>query len=109
MCRQVVSGDDVCRNSAVTIFLEFQQSAGALTHLKEHVLSWVPQEPTMDMSPDTLQALSTLMIAQAQDAIYLKAAKGSVFVTIFTQILFDYLFCRQNETRPTRQSVRTNS
>ena len=47
-----------------------------LTQLKDHVLSWVPQEPTADLCPDTLQALSALMLAQAQDAIYMKAAKG---------------------------------
>ena len=49
-----------------------QQAAGVLTELKDHVLSWVPQEPTLDMAPDTLQSIIALLLAQAQDAIYLK-------------------------------------
>ncbi len=53
-----------------------QQSAGVLTYLKDSVLSLVQQEPTMDLMPDTLSALSAVMLAQAQESIYLKAAKG---------------------------------
>lgn len=55
-----------------------------LNHLKDHVLSWVPQEPTADLCPDTLQALSALMLAQAQDAIYMKASKGESCVRDFS-------------------------
>lgn len=54
----------------------FQQAAGVFTKLKESVLGLVQQEPTPDLMPDTLAALSALMLAQAQEAIYIKAAKG---------------------------------
>ena len=37
-------------------------------------LSHVQQDPTPDMAPDTLNALSSLMVAQGQEAIYRKAA-----------------------------------
>ncbi len=53
-----------------------QQSAGAFTYLKDSVLSLVQQEPTFDLMPDTLHVLACLMLAQGQEAIYLKAAKG---------------------------------
>lgn len=52
----------------------FQMAAGIFGHLKDIVLSHVQQEPTPDLSPDTLNALSALMVAQAQEAIYRKAA-----------------------------------
>jgi programmed cell death 6-interacting protein len=53
-------------------------AAGIYGHLKDIVLSHVQQEPTPDLSPDTLNALSSLMVAQAQEAIYRKAAAGIV-------------------------------
>ncbi|XP_048781056.2 programmed cell death 6-interacting protein-like isoform X4 [Ostrea edulis] len=52
----------------------FQMAAGIYGHLKDIVLSHVQQEPTPDLSPDTLNALCSLMVAQAQEAIYRKAA-----------------------------------
>ena len=36
------------------------------------------QEPTSDLMTDTLAALSVLMLAQAQEAIYIKAAKDQM-------------------------------
>lgn len=53
-------------------------AAGIYGHLKDIVLSHVQQEPTPDLSPDTLNALCSLMVAQAQEAIYRKAAAGIV-------------------------------
>jgi len=55
----------------------FQQAAGVFAKLKDTVLGLVQQEPTPDLLPDTLVALSTLMLAQGQEAIYIKAAKGA--------------------------------
>lgn len=60
----------------VRVFIFFQMAAGIFGHLKDIVLSHVQQEPTPDLSPDTLNALSALMVAQAQEAIYRKAAAG---------------------------------
>ncbi|KAK3106570.1 hypothetical protein FSP39_022711 [Pinctada imbricata] len=53
----------------------FQSAAGIYGHLKDIVLSHCNQEPTPDLNPDTLNALSSLMVAQAQEAIYRKAAQ----------------------------------
>jgi programmed cell death 6-interacting protein len=54
----------------------FQQAAGLFMKLKESTLDLIQQEPTPDLMPETLTALSALMLAQAQEAIYIKAIKG---------------------------------
>lgn len=58
----------------------FQQAAGIFGHLKDTSLSVCSQDPTPDLAPDTLNALSALMVAQAQEAVYRKAvmSKSSV-------------------------------
>ena len=57
--------------------LLFQQAAGIFNYLKDIVLSHIQnKEPTPDISNDSLNALSSLMLAQAQDCIYRKAVKG---------------------------------
>uniref|UniRef100_A0A915PJX6 BRO1 domain-containing protein n=1 Tax=Setaria digitata TaxID=48799 RepID=A0A915PJX6_9BILA len=56
----------------------FQQSAGVFAHLRDTILGVVQQEPTPDLMPDTLAALSIIMLAQAQEAIYIKAEKDKM-------------------------------
>ncbi|MCP9260327.1 Apoptosis-linked 2-interacting protein X 1 [Dirofilaria immitis] len=56
----------------------FQQSAGVFAHLKDTILGIVQQEPTPDLMPDTLSVLSSIMLAQAQEAIYIKAEKDKM-------------------------------
>ncbi|EJD74895.1 apoptosis-linked 2-interacting protein X 1 [Loa loa] len=56
----------------------FQQSAGIFAHLKDTILGIVQQEPTPDLMPDTLSVLSAIMLAQAQEAIYIKAEKDKM-------------------------------
>lgn len=56
----------------------FQQSAGIFAHLKGVTPFAVPQEPTPDLNPDTLQVLSNLMLAQAQEIFVLKAIKDEM-------------------------------
>ncbi|KAL4229283.1 Rhophilin [Mactra antiquata] len=51
-----------------------QQAAGIFGHLKDTSLSICSQDPTPDLTPDTLNALTSLMLAQGQEAIYRKAA-----------------------------------
>uniref|UniRef100_A0A915INI9 BRO1 domain-containing protein n=1 Tax=Romanomermis culicivorax TaxID=13658 RepID=A0A915INI9_ROMCU len=70
---QKMDTDDELKSAAKL----FMQSAGFLNSLKDNVLSMVQVEASFsDMMPDTLAALYALMLAQAQEAIYLKAAKG---------------------------------
>lgn len=57
----------------------FQSASGIFGHLKDVVLSHIQQDPTPDMNPDTLNALSALMVAQAQETIYRKCASGEIF------------------------------
>ncbi|KAF3428254.1 hypothetical protein E2986_02109 [Frieseomelitta varia] len=51
----------------------FQQSAGIFNYLKSNVMMAIQQEPTPDISPETLGALSALMLAQAQEIFVYKA------------------------------------
>lgn len=54
----------------------FQQSAGIFTYLKGLTPAAIPQEPTPDLNPETLQVLSNLMVAQAQEIFVVKAIRG---------------------------------
>lgn len=55
-----------------------QQSAGIFAHLKSVTPFAIPQEPTPDLNPETLQVLSSLMLAQAQEIFVVKAIKDSM-------------------------------
>ena len=56
----------------------FQSASGIFGYLKDVVLSHIQQDPTPDMNPDTLNALSALMVAQAQETIYRKCASDKM-------------------------------
>ncbi|KAK2582526.1 hypothetical protein KPH14_004820 [Odynerus spinipes] len=56
----------------------FQQSAGIFNYLKGNVMMAIQQEPTPDISPETLGALSSLMLAQAQEIFVHKAIHDSM-------------------------------
>ncbi|XP_046562123.1 programmed cell death 6-interacting protein-like [Haliotis rubra] len=79
----------------------FQQSSGIFAHMKDIVLSHVQQDPTPDLNPDTLGALSALMLAKAQEAIYRKATSGMLDVQrvcnikserVFFSIAYRYIY-----------------
>lgn len=56
----------------------FQQSAGIFNTLKSAAPATITQEPTTDFTPETLNALSSLMLAQAQEIFVFKAIKDSM-------------------------------
>ncbi|KAL6268421.1 hypothetical protein P5V15_001557 [Pogonomyrmex californicus] len=56
----------------------FQQSAGIFNYLKGNVMMAIQQEPTPDISPETLGALSALMLAQGQEIFVHKAIHDSM-------------------------------
>ncbi|XP_058457648.1 programmed cell death 6-interacting protein [Malaya genurostris] len=56
----------------------FQQSAGIFAHLKNIVPVVIAQEPTIDLTPDTLSALANTMLAQAQEIFVFKAIKDNM-------------------------------
>lgn len=60
----------------------FQLSAGSFAHLKGMIPSAIPQEPTPDLNPETLQVLSNLMVGQAQELFVIKAIRGEFYVKI---------------------------
>ncbi|EFN81685.1 Programmed cell death 6-interacting protein [Harpegnathos saltator] len=56
----------------------FQQAASIFNFLKGNVMIAIQQEPTPDISPETLGALSALMLAQAQEIFVYKAIHDSM-------------------------------
>ncbi|XP_066603729.1 programmed cell death 6-interacting protein isoform X2 [Prorops nasuta] len=56
----------------------FQQAAGIFNYMKGNVMMAIQQEPTPDISPETLGALSLLMLAQAQEIFVHKAIHDSM-------------------------------
>ncbi|GAB6032031.1 hypothetical protein CHUAL_010402 [Chamberlinius hualienensis] len=56
----------------------FQTSCGIFTSLKNSVMSSVQQDPTTDLQPDALNALASLMLAQAQETFFHKATQDNM-------------------------------
>ncbi|GMS88817.1 hypothetical protein PENTCL1PPCAC_10992, partial [Pristionchus entomophagus] len=56
----------------------FQKAAGVFYKLRDSVHSLVPHDATPDLCPDTLTACGALALAQAQEAIYVKASKDKM-------------------------------
>lgn len=63
-----------------------QQSAGIYSHLKGVTPFAIPQEPTPDLNPETLQVLSNLMLAQAQEIFVIKAIKDNMKEVIVAKL-----------------------
>uniref|UniRef100_A0AAQ6AHF9 BRO1 domain-containing protein n=1 Tax=Amphiprion ocellaris TaxID=80972 RepID=A0AAQ6AHF9_AMPOC len=53
-------------------------ASGAFGHIKDTVLSALNREPTGDISPETVGALSLIMLAQAQEVFFLKATSDKM-------------------------------
>ncbi|KFD71864.1 hypothetical protein M514_05580 [Trichuris suis] len=68
----------------------FQQSASIYAYLKDNIMAMVQQEPTADLMPETLQTLSMFMLAQAQEAFFLKASKDPL---LLQELLLSVLPC----------------
>lgn len=64
----------------------FQQSAGIFMHLKGITPAAIPQEPTPDLSPETLSVLANLMIAQAQEVFVIKAIRDNMKDAIIAKL-----------------------
>ncbi|XP_037071951.1 programmed cell death 6-interacting protein-like [Pollicipes pollicipes] len=63
-----------------------QHSASNFHYLKTTVMSAIHQEPTPDLNPETLAALSQLMQAQAQEAFALKAIRDQMKEAIIAKV-----------------------
>ncbi|XP_061678393.1 programmed cell death 6-interacting protein isoform X2 [Syngnathoides biaculeatus] len=66
---QNLENDEGLKNAAKY----YQLASGAFGHIKDTVLSALNREPTMDIAPETVGALSVIMLAQAQEVFFLKA------------------------------------
>jgi len=67
----------------------FQQSSGVYAYLKDIALSsCVSSDPTPDLHPDSLNALSALMLAQAQDCFVRKAMNDKMKPGVVAKLSF---------------------
>ncbi|KAJ1520851.1 hypothetical protein ONE63_003939 [Megalurothrips usitatus] len=64
----------------------FQQSAGIFNYLKAHIMLAIQQDPTPDLNPDTLAALSAVMLAQAQEMFAQKAIHDSMKPAVIAKL-----------------------
>lgn len=58
----------------------------------------IQQDPTQDLNPETLGALSALMLAQGQEIFVQKAIHGMrlVFCYLFIYDIIRFIFCMQH-------------
>jgi len=71
---QPINNDEELKAAATL----FQKAAGVYSYLKDTVLGLIQHDPTPDLMPDTLAAISAIMLAQAQECVYLKAFKANM-------------------------------
>ncbi|CAH1990718.1 unnamed protein product [Acanthoscelides obtectus] len=79
---QSVDNDDGLKLAAKLL----QQAAGIFNYLKSTVMLSIQQDPTPDLNPDTLGALSQLMIAQAQQMFVHKAIHDSMKDSVIAKL-----------------------
>lgn len=86
-----------------------QQAAGIFNHLKSTVMLSIQQDPTPDLNPDTLGALSQLMLAQAQEMFVHKAIhdnmKPSIVAKLAAQADDLYAECLKTLQRDNLRSI----
>lgn len=75
------------KNSKLPLFI-FQSASGIFSHLKTVVYSALQQDPTPDLQPETLSALASLMLAQAQEVITVHAIRGKLGGSASSGLLF---------------------
>ncbi|XP_071444735.1 programmed cell death 6-interacting protein isoform X2 [Hetaerina americana] len=81
---QSVESDEGLKLSAKLL----QQAAGIFSHLKGCVMPLLQQNPTPDLNPETLGALSSLMMAQAQEIFVLKAIHDNMKDMIIAKLSY---------------------
>lgn len=79
---QSIENDDSLKLAAKLL----QQAAGIFSYLKSTVMLAIHQDPTPDLNPDTLGALSALMLAQAQEIFVHKAIHDNMKETIVAKL-----------------------
>ncbi|XP_076336080.1 programmed cell death 6-interacting protein-like isoform X2 [Tachypleus tridentatus] len=77
-----ISNDEALKSAAKY----FQQACGIFQHLKNTVMSSIQQELTPDIQPDTLGALQALMLAEAQESFFHKAAADKMKDAIIAKV-----------------------
>ncbi|KAJ8291105.1 hypothetical protein GJAV_G00021460 [Gymnothorax javanicus] len=75
--------DDEGRKTAAKLY---QLASGAFSHIRSTVMSALSHEPTGDMSPDITNLLSHIMLAQAQEVVFLKATADKMKSAVIAKL-----------------------
>lgn len=79
LASQIASEQNLDNDEGLKLAAKYYQLAsGAFSHIKDTVLSALNREPTMDISPETVGTLSHIMLAQAQEVLFLKATSDKM-------------------------------
>ncbi|KAE8282053.1 Programmed cell death 6-interacting protein [Larimichthys crocea] len=79
LASQIASEQNLDNDEGLKVAAKYYQLAsGAFGHIKDTVLSALNREPTMDISPETVGTLSHIMLAQAQEVLFLKATSDKM-------------------------------
>ncbi|OWA50797.1 Programmed cell death 6-interacting protein [Hypsibius exemplaris] len=87
MMSQVAGNQDLDIDDGLKLSMKyFQLASGTFQFIKDHVVSVIPQGPTPDFTQDTLDALVALMLAQAQEVCFMKAAKDQMKDSVIAKV-----------------------
>ncbi|PRD26081.1 UNVERIFIED_CONTAM: Pdcd6ip [Trichonephila clavipes] len=64
----------------------FQMASGTFQHLKSLACSPIVDEPTPDLRPDTISALQSLMLAQAQESFFFKVIADNMKDAVIAKV-----------------------
>ncbi|XP_066247093.1 programmed cell death 6-interacting protein [Euwallacea similis] len=79
---QSIENDDGLKLAAKLL----QQASGIFSHLKSTVMLSIQHDPTPDLNPDTLGALSQLMLTQAQELFVHKAIHENMKLSLIAKL-----------------------
>ena len=68
-----------------------QVASGAFAQLRDKLVPTMQKVPTPDLSPEVLASLTTLMQAQAQECIYIKAVADKMKEKVGRKLDFPFL------------------
>lgn len=99
-----ITNDDALKSAAK----HFQQASGIFQSLKHTAVSCIQQDPTPDLQPDTLSALQSLMLAQAQESFFHKAVSDKMKDMIIAKVSYQcYEFYEDAMKQMQKEHVKT--
>ncbi|VDL99854.1 unnamed protein product [Schistocephalus solidus] len=84
---QIAASQNICDDEGLrTAAKSFQAAAGMFEYVKVNLPSFYSQSPTWDMCNESLTAFSEIMLAQAQESIFIKAGQDEMKAGIVAKL-----------------------